>query len=264
MGSYPLFANGIPKAGTHLLLNVLKQLPKFEDLERKSHYLYLNQGKVPPATPNTLSDTRKRLRECLPGEIMKVHLAYEPSLANVLCEMEAKHLVMIRDPRAIVLSMADWWDAIDRPDLWAWRYYRSLPTREEQINFLITGWPKFPKGDFPSGVNFPNLGERMGQFSGWLSDHQTMVIRFEDIVDPEKQEAQLRKIVAYLQPFKGHQQQQALVDRLRQGLDTSKSKTFQHGLPDRWKRGLSAQNIALAQKHAGPQIETFGYCLYHD
>lgn len=264
MGDYPLFCNGIPKAGTHLLLNILRKLPKFQDYDRRTHFLYLNQGKVPPASVNTISQVRKRMRNCYSGEIMKVHLAYEASLANVLREMEAKHVVMFRDPRAIILSMADWWDRVERPDLWAWRYYHFLPTREERIKFLIEGWPKYPKGDYPADVVFPNLGQRMAQYLPWVEDYQSMVIRYEDLVNEESTEDQLRKLVAYLQRFSGHAQQQKMIDCLAKGMMPDQSKTYVHGKPLRWQRELTAEAIALCQKVAGKEIEAMGYTLYHD
>lgn len=261
MGEYPLFCNGIPKAGSHLLLNILRQLPKFEDLDRKAHYLYLNQGKVPPAVSNTVKDTCSRIKGCFPGEIMKVHLAYHDRIANVFREMEAKHLLIIRDPRAIVLSMADWWERIERPDLWAWRYFQSLSSREEKIQFLIKGWPENPKKSYPKDVPFPDLGQRMQQFVPWLNDYQSMVVRFEDLVNRKTTEAQIRKMVGYLIKSNEPKKQNKVVDKMMAGTDPKLSKTFQTGDPDRWMKELSQEALDLAQKYAGKQIEAMGYSI---
>ena len=261
MGDFPLFCNGIPKAGSHLLLNILRQLPKFEDLDRRTHWMDLNRTKVPPAEVNTLSEVKRRMRDCFPGEIMKVHLAYEDCLANVLRELEAKHIVIFRDPRGIVLSMADYWDRVDRPDLWPWRYYHSLPDRESKLRFLIEGWPQEVQGNFPSDVPFPDIGSRVRQFVPWLEDYQTMVVRYEDLVDPNKTRAQLKKMVAYLHNSMAKPKQEELVKKLALGMDPSLSQTYLHGKPDRWRKELSPDLISLCDKYAGSEMVLMGYPL---
>jgi len=95
----------------------------------------------------------------LPVEVQ--HLTYREKVAG------GKYILIVRDPRNIVVSML------------RFRYKPQTP------GMFITTFRKFQ--DKP-------LVEELGEYEGWLGDSETLAVKFEDLIVGQNQ---MEKIAAY-------------------------------------------------------------------
>lgn len=88
-------ANSVPKAGTHLLHACLIALPGMHDAR-----LHLDLRQEP-------AQMRAWLLGLADGAVVNAHLVHEPRFVSLLRETRAAHLLMVRDPRDVVVSYAE-------------------------------------------------------------------------------------------------------------------------------------------------------------
>jgi len=181
-----------------------------------------------------------------PGSFLNGHYAYEPRLAAALRERGIAVVVIGRDPRAALLSMADYLIRRREPRELADR----LPSDADAIfEVLIRG-----------NEHVRSLQENFDAYRGWLDVPGTLLVRFEDLVGPNgsgslgRQAATITQIAGHV----GLAASPSVVARAMHGTFDSSSPTFFQGDSERWRRSLSAGVLSLVERHAQAAVETWG------
>ena len=92
-----VFANAIPKSGTHLLERALCLHPQISRVFRK---------KLFSANIAAHGGWEKNIARIARGRMLLVHADYDSATHSALCTHDVRTILMVRDPRAIVLSQA--------------------------------------------------------------------------------------------------------------------------------------------------------------
>lgn len=183
--------NGPRKAGTHLLLRCVEALgfPSLPGIAKPGRYDAKGYG---------WNHDRDWLKNALNGHCVLGHLPYRSRLSG------HTHIVILRDPRNLVVSYMRWWtyyrDIRYAQDLRVlrvegrhWRYLtrwldwrrqvpysrklQTLKTDKERLLHVLYCMQGKP------------LYEELSQYTCWFGDDQAMIVRFEDLcTDPKEVE----------------------------------------------------------------------------
>ncbi len=235
-------ANSIPKAGSHLLLRCLEHMPSL---------VYTRQH-VDWHTP--LADLERLCQHLQPGEFFTAHLPFTPDAAERLRAHDIKMVLIVRDPRDVVVSHVYWV---------TYRYtrgrfhpfFRSLPDDHARLMASIRGTPPLPTGD-----RLPDIGTRFRAFLAW-AEWGAHLVRFEDLIGAAgggSDAAQVRAILdmaRYLGLSLTPQDAAALARRLY----NPHSPTFRRGRVGDWKRHFTEEHKAALKEVAGDLLIALGY-----
>jgi hypothetical protein len=243
----PFIASSVPKSGTHLMQQMLNGIPglsnDISDLQKK---FFVNN---PPT--GFYEDHTRRLALLKPNEFGIGHLYYTERYARLLEMYKFKHIFIYRDPRDILVSLtffiADKWPEHPLHPHFQKRYV----TFKARAATLLQGIPEFPC----------TFGQYFTPFYGWLNDHQSLNISFEQLmVSPAtRRETQLR-ILHYLwdgrvPPASFHSMAAAMEAKI----DSGTSRTFRQGRIGSWKTQFDVHIKSLFKHDAGHLVLKAGY-----
>jgi len=243
-GAPKILCVSIPKAGTHLLERALCLHPKLyrKLLPTVSDENVDRWGGVPGLV------TKVR-----PGQVVAAHLRFHASYPDVIARGDVRPILLIRDPRDIVVSQVHY--VSKRTDHRLHSLFEELPDVKERLRLAIAGDPE-------RGV--VSIGDRLGYFAGWLDT--ALVVRFEDLVGPDgggtrdRQDATLRSIYGFL----GMDVDGPTLARIGARLFSTDSPTFRSGAIGGWRRSLDPELQALFERTVGDRIRPYGYHLNDD
>lgn len=236
-----IFLNSIPKAGTHLLDSMLHEFPTLRPSVSRTvqYWAKIDQLQI----DKILSIHR--------GTFLRGHVPAHLDLIQALNKSDIKTLLIVRDPRAIVVSHEKYISQIDTTHP-AHKYLSSLDA-EARILACING----VEGMIESIENTFKL------FQGWLELENCLVVRFEDLVGARggsSDEVRLHQIQR-ISDFLGINLSAQQLDSMISSLDTPKSSTFRSGQIDGWKKHLNEEQLSLIKKRMGQNNNLFGYHL---
>jgi hypothetical protein len=230
----------LPKAGTHLLERALCLHPA---LYRKV---------LPTLHDDNIGrwhDLTFLLRSLAPGQILVSHLHHRPEYRASLAASGVRCLFLVRDPRDLLVSQAHY-IAAERGhrlhDLFA-----GQPTLQDRLRLAISG-------DVPHRL--PSIGQRLGDFAGWLDDSD-LVVRYEDLIGGEATAARQRTTLHQLYQALGMPQTDAFIGGVQDRLRSRVSPTFRRGSTGEWREHFTDETEALFRRAAGPVVERYGYPL---
>ena len=288
-----VFINSLPKSGTHLLAKTVELFgyrehfagdanlddptrvtPLFINYrevkdalarEQKSRSILQGQPALSPdgavavgtLTPVYVApDTFGAWLDALaPGCYLLGHVMYSPALRPLLADLGYRHLFILRDPRAVVVSLLDFiLDARGMPR----PHFLQADFREmnvqARLNFILDG------GTAPrAGVTTQGFADVYRALLKWESDPDCLVVRFEDLVGPqgggsaECQGVAIARIAAHL----GHRVED-VSDRMATVFDPA-SRTFRAGQIDGWQSELDAASLAHLNAYCAPLCQAAGY-----
>jgi hypothetical protein len=278
-----VFINSLPKSGTHLLAKTVELFgyrEHFDTLDDPARVtpLFINYREVKDAlardqksparsadgavavgtlTPVYVSPDAFRvwLDAMLPGRYLLGHVMYSPSLRPLLAELKFRHLFILRDPRAVVVSLLDFiLDARGMPR----PHFLQADFREmnvqARLDFILDG------GTAPrAGVTTQGFAEVYRALLKWESDSDCLVVRFEDLVgsqgggDAERQRVAIERIAAHL-----GSRVDDVAERMTTVFDPN-SRTFRAGQIDGWKNELDADMLAHLNAYCAPLCQAAGY-----
>ncbi|MHB8437660.1 MAG: sulfotransferase domain-containing protein [Acidimicrobiales bacterium] len=235
-----VLCTSIPKAGTHLLERALCLHPHlYRALRPTLHAFNLPE-------PGGLSGV---LASARPGQIVVGHLPYRPEWSEAVVETATRVLVMVRDPRDVVVSEAHY--VVTDPSHPWYRQYAQLPDVASRIRLTITG-------DAADGV--PSITDLLSGYVQW-ERHGGLVVRFEDLVglagggDSAHQRSALAGVFEHL----GLPASDAFLDRLQRQLFSARSPTFRRGAIGQWREAFDDGSRVLFAEHAGQLLGDLGY-----
>ncbi len=248
-----VFANGFPKAGTHLLATLLQGLPRmmFSGVHRAAGD-YATPGLATELDWDALRGTLGRINR---GQYMTGHFPAIDGLSELLAELDFAGLLVIRDPRDIVVSAQRYVTGLRSHDLHR-RFNEQLTTTDDRIMAMIRGFD----GD-ELGRGLPSMGVRLESYLGWLDDPSVLVVRFEDLVGPAGggDEATQVANVAAVAKHVGRELTPQRVSQTADRVWSSKSSTFHTGQRGDWRRHLTDAHREAFKQVAGEQLVRFGY-----
>lgn len=240
----PILLTTVPKAGTHLASQILASFPGVRDwgtfVVPQSHALrYLGRSRDAEHP-----SVRRALSRVAPGELVRAHLGWHPTLREVLARYSYFTVLLVRDPRAIAVSNAHYiaatpWHPLNRA-------VRQLEHRE-RLEVVITG--------LGPGSGLPDIGTRLRKYITW-ADEASAVVRYEDLRErPEHAVATLAKSYIEDDPDRsGNVVAQALA-----AINPRASHTFRRGVVGGWRdeldHSLEGRIISLAREF----MDRFGY-----
>lgn len=244
-----VFANSIPKSGTHLLLRGLDLMP---GLTRSGYFVsnIHHSGR--------LQDVRTRQRDLQRvgrGCFVGAHMPYTAENGQLLAEMAYKHVLIIRDPRDIVVS--HFHHIMKRPTNRLHDYFMALPDDEARLMALIEGIPQTSAGDV---VGQPGIGEEFRQYLAW-KEHGAHVVRFEDLIGEAGGGAAERQLMALaeLSTFLGLSLDTAVLQTIGENLYYQKANTFRKGAVGDWGNYLTTRHNQVLLHELGSLLEQCGY-----
>ena len=245
----PIIGNSIPKSGTHLLLQIARAIPG------TCYYgSFVSWARSWELVSHTQDQMNKRIDRIVPNEVVPAHIRYSAGSAAKLQAINAIHLLIVRDPRDIALSEAEYLTHMNR---WhrVHRYFKNVSDPGERIRMVIDGVPE-------AGDLFPDLGQRLRPFLGWLDDPNVTVVRYEDLRGAGLDNAleSIAAAVAQHRPADGATRSH-LAALMRDYIDPSRSHTFRSGRLERWRSELSTENKRRLEAVAADVIGRLGYEL---
>ncbi len=240
---FPVIANSVPKAGSHLLRRALELVG-----------LIYNRQHINDFHPR--HQIIHKLERVRPGEFLTAHLSYTPEWHALIKQRHMRMIVIIRDPRDIVVSHYNYVTYIDkrhrlRP------YYLQMKDDSERLMASIRGFT--PQDGNPQG-HLLDINARFRAIWEWRN-YQAHVVRFEDLVGPlgggdeERQLNAIESICDYLGIAISPQEKRDIAGKLFY----RKSETFRKGVIGDWKHHFSEEHKRAFKEIAGQLLVDLGY-----
>ena len=250
LGNSPsIFGNAIPKAGSHLLIQVLLGLTEIGP--------FVNPG-FPPINRfegNTRLELPERIDELnrmRPGDIRYGYAACREPLLSAITGPDRASVFIYRDPRDQLVSHVFYAKDIHTGHGMHEYYNTKLTTMEERLNVAIEGC------DLP-GLGLPTIWERYVVHFGWFERDDVLCLKFEDILLNKEKTfgALLDYIESYGVVFSVTRTQ--AIEVLSQSIKPKKSGTFRKGQPGNWKSHFTDENKRRFKAVAGDLLTRLGY-----
>ena len=255
--SSKLLVVSIPKAGLHLLTEALGGL---REVSRR-----------PLPLPNNLpvSSHRESFRGMARNRFAHWHYGATPETLAMAEETDASVIVVLRDPRDIVVSFVDYVCHLEAHVLH--RYYQSLPDLRERMKQAILGVPKDlfdrdskigqMRANNPTYPGISDIGEVCRSYLAWQKHLRTHFVYFEDLVgergggDGDRQFSEMRKLMEFLKLNYTDRR----ISRLCAGIYNPGSQTFNKGVQGRWKSAFTDETKDLFKMVAAKELVRMGY-----
>ena len=244
---YKLMVTSVPKSGTHLLIEALKNLNEF-----KRRPLALEPYHLP-------SSYRASLERMTGNRFAWAHLGASDEMVRMVSELGIRLIVVLRDPRDVVVSFVDHVYRIRVHALNS--YYDSLPDDESRLIAAIRGAPRAaydrdPKlavaGVYDQYTGYADIGTVYRNFLRWEEIPGTLSIRFEDLIGKrgggscELQFDTLKRIISFL----GLDYPDCRISEIGSRVFSIKASTFNQGVRCRW-RSVFSEPVKQAFKAVG-------------
>ena len=240
------FVNTIPKAGTHLIERCMALLPGM----RPAGY------HLRPGSGRDVGNSLRFLASIGHGCFVTAHLPFSGERLSLLEQMGYRHVLLIRDPRDIAVSLVFF---LARPpmtrrfakDTEKRRFFRQLPTFDERLTAAISGVPS---------IGLDGIGAKLSSFLPW-ADHGSLLVRFEDLVGEQgggtrdRQIRTISRIAAHLGIGISESQASSIGSRIY----SRRAGTFRKGEIGDWRNHFSDRHKSLFKEVAGKALIELGY-----
>ncbi len=245
----PVLGFAIPKAGSHLLIQILYGLTKFGP--------FIKPG-FPPV--NRFEDNINQDITTIVEEINKmrsgeVRYGYfhstEPFLSAITAPGRAS-IFIYRDPRDQLVSLVFYAKDMQLDHHMHEHFSNELSTMEERLNVVIEGCA------LPD-LLMVNVRERYEEYLGWFDRDDVLCLKFEDLI--LDQEKTLGKLLDYIESFgvSFSASRQEAIKGLSDAIKPKNSGTFRKGKPGNWKNHFTDDNKRRFKVVAGDLLTRLGY-----
>ena len=244
-----VFANAMPKSGSHLISQVLQGLTRVGPC--------VNPG-FPPI--NRAEDNRslppeailENLQGMLPGDIGYGYIEAKGPYLSELARAGRATLFLYRDPRDMLVSHVFYATQM-QPGHGMHRYYtQELDSMEARLNAAI-------QGVHHPGAELRGVRARYADYLGWLDQRGVCSLRFEDLILDRR--AALDRLLKYLEVrgFRPGLSRAEAIESLEAAIAPRKSGTFRKGQPGNWREHFTPANKACFKATAGDLLIRLGY-----
>jgi hypothetical protein len=193
------------------------------------------------------------LRRVGRGSYVTAHIPFSRELAADLAESGMKMLLVLRDPRDVVVSQAKY--IAETPAHWLFDYYRAL-SEKERIRVSIVG----VREATPHGGGSLSIYDRLKGTLPWIQEPFTHATYFEKLVGPrgggsrEDQLKELGNIVSHLAIRCSQKKVQEIAESLFGG-----TSTFRRGAIGSWRSCFTEEHKRLFKEMAGQLLIDMEY-----
>lgn len=243
--------NGPGKSGTHLLSDCLFLLPKmtFSGTHFSISDYLRTRDELDPAVEKAFS-------RCPNGMYVTTHARYHPALAEIISRQGFKHLLIVRDPRDILVSQVFW--VLKQPNFYHYDFFaHQCRTDEERISvFVERRDPEVPgrPGNIP-------LLDNVAAFLPWLQDPSVHVVRFEDLAarGTTDAEAVQRETVRGIASFVERPLDDARLRAVAAKMYGKGGLTFRKGQAGDWRNHFTEAHKQAFKESTGDLLVRLGY-----
>lgn len=244
----PILVNSIPKGGTHLLHTVAASLPGVRD-----YHSFVASVPSLVHRPRSAARIRARLNRIAPGEVVRGHLWYSADVSEQLTRLNVVHLLIVRDPRDVVVSEAHY-----LADMAPWhslhRAFAERGTLEERVRLAIEGLE--PR---QSRWWYPPVGQRLAPYVRWMGEPGVRTVRYEDMIGDGRVDAVLDVVVAYAAVSGASVDVDAVSERAVSAIQERRPHTFRQGEAGGWRSVFTGEHRDLFKRHGGRLLVDLGY-----
>lgn len=251
--------NGPGKSGTHLLSDCVALLPRMTFSGRHFGVTSNGHGRRPAQSfnlPSQRDRLERFLRRCPNGMFLTAHAAFDPWLAETLDDLNMRHVLLLRDPRDVVVSRAFFRTRL------SWhphhRYYTEvLVDDDERILTTIRGFPPNPVSPVP----LLSVGALYRSFMRWLDVPGVLQVNFENLVGPTgggQRETQL-ETVKRIADFVGRPIDDHLAAFVANNMYSRKGLTYRKGIAGDWRNHFNDAHREAFDEVAGDILIELGY-----
>lgn len=235
-------ANGIPKAGSHLLKRCL-------DLSGQLEGLDLGVGLYGLEGRRGLRARERMMRRLGGGTYVLAHLPYSAEAESILDELGYRHVLIVRDPRDIAISRYRFETSFEHLPLH--ELFAGLPDDGARLATSIGGH---------AGSGLGDIGTRMRSYLGWRGK-ACSVVRYEKLVGPRgggsraEQIEEIDRLFRYLGLPLSREDAGSIAGELYD----PEAPTFRTGKIGDWRAHFKPAHVDLFKKVAGEVLVDLGY-----
>jgi hypothetical protein len=243
-----LFGNAIPKAGSHLMFQVLMGMTKlgpFVDTGLTS----VNRDQTNRNQPDErILSNILRLQA---GDIGYGKLHCKPPFIEALTRPGMATIFMYRDPRDVAVSVIRYATEMHLEHGLNTHFTEVLKSDEERLKFVITG------SDIPS-LPYSSISNRYKSYIGWL-DQAVFPIKFEDLI--QNRTNTLNRLLDFIaeRGYTPSVSRQDAVAVLEKAIQPKRSGTFRKGKTGEWRTVFSPAIKQLFKDTTGDLLQQLGY-----
>ena len=259
-----VFLNSIPKSGTYLLASLAKKSgrlsPAQGSINRKTALRFpaspgsegaaVGIGDPGLASLDTLADM---LRAMPDKSYLTGHVPFSVTFADLLDRHNCRHILIVRDPRDVVLSLLRY--VLARPENFL---HASIGRMQPETRVLDVA---SGLTDAEHGVRLLSIDDQYRSIDGWIGRSDCCVVTFEELIGERgggSREAQLaatRRILHHI----GIDSDDA-VSRAADGAFDTSSPTFHSGRQNSWRHELPADVADSLISKARAALEIYERC----
>jgi len=253
----PILVSSVPKAGTHLLKNIILAIPGTRFV---ADIGWLTQRET---HEERVAMIEKAMSDSQPADVFTAHTPHHASIAEFLVRRGVRHVFIYRDPRDVAVSLHHY---VMRSQGHA--YYPMFAAQGSDENRLMATIQGIGEGRVSgrlSASSYPNIRVYCEWYLRWLDDPNTFSLRYEDLVGDRGGSASdeasrvVGEMLRYLGVF-GRGTHRGMVARvLDQGSDPGKSPTYRQGRTGCWREEFEPEHIAAFKEVAGDLLVRLGY-----
>jgi hypothetical protein len=257
LGPPRVIVNGPAKSGTHLLSDCVSLLPRMMFSGR--HFVPHEFSAGPTAggqilPPIDVERLRRWLDRCPNGMFVTTHAGYQAELAELWGDLEFRHILLLRDPRDIVVSFTHY--VTNSPWLKRHAYYsETLSTLDERLMATIRGY------NAADGRHLQGIRANLETYLPWLDCDDVLVVRYEDLIGPAGGGTTERQhdTISRIGEFVGRGLSQQKIEQVATTMYSRASLTFRSGQSGEWRSSLGPAHRRAIQEEAGSVLEALGY-----
>lgn len=276
--------NSLPKSGTHLLAKAVELCGFREHFDGQAMDdpmrvtpLFLNYREVKTAMAQQPS-ARQQVATISVGTLTPAlvdtvtfgewlaampqrtyllgHLGWTPNLAPLLAQHDVRHVFIIRDPRAVIVSLLSFildTKGMPKPHFLEADFQAMSPT--QRLDLLLKGG--FAPLAKVQVTGFANIFHSM---FAWQQEADCLLVKFEDLVGEQgggsvqQQEQAIQRIAAYL----GKALDEPLQATIQQ-IYNPNARTFRKGSIHGWQQSLDAATRERINTYCQPLCAAAGY-----
>jgi hypothetical protein len=192
-----------------------------------------------------------------PGQYATSHLWSHPTLFAILAELGFRSIFIVRDPRDILVSDAEYIYRLRRHPQYK-RFRHEYTDRDARLNAIISGFPRDP-WDLPQ---LP-FAERLRGFQSWLDPQDgVLCCRFEDLIGDVGggSHSTQRRCIAQISNHVERPLDEAALDDVCLAAWSSQSPTFRKGVIGDWQTVLAGDTLEYFYEQVDARIlSAYGY-----
>lgn len=269
-----VFANSLPKSGTNLLQKALGLLGyeyanlgiadslingKFPQLRKLVRGNFFGNDSINLGLDSTVTISgswlNRRLQKLKPGEYISGHANYSEYLNFLLNQHNIKKLLIIRDPRDVLVSWVH--HVRSRQDHMAYNYLNEY-SFEQSISLVLAG---FYIND--SKMYIESFSSVLRKINPWVHLEDVLLIKFEDLVgemgggSSDIQLTTIQKIFRHVSLYENEFDDtffEEVAEQLFGG-----THTFRKGLIGSWKDELSQEMVTKIESNLSDFLNHWDY-----